>query len=98
MLSENMKIILKDTFIARLERQVNYISLDSPARARKFKNEILGRIRNIALNPYKHRKSIYFNDNEIRDLIIKGCTVVFRVTPDAIEVFGFVNYQNSPID
>jgi plasmid stabilization system protein ParE len=93
-----MKIIFKDTFIVRLERQINYISKDSPSRARKFKNDLLGRIRNISLNPLKHRKSIYFNDIQIRDLVFKGYTIVFRITPDAIEVFGFVNNQNSPID
>jgi len=93
-----MKIIFKDTFITRLERQINYISQDSPSRARKFKNELLGNIREIPSNPYKHRKSIYFNDNQIRDMIFKGYTIVFRVKSDTIEVFGFVNYQNSPTD
>src|SRR3989304_7447641 len=97
-LSENMKIIFKDTFISRLERQIDYISRDSPSRARKFKDELLASIRAILSNPFRHRKSIYFNDHHLRDLIFKGYTIVFRIKPDTIEVFGFVNYQNSPTD
>ena len=93
-----MKIIFKDTFITRLERQIDYISKDSPLRARKFKNGLLSRIRDISSNPFRHRKSIYFNDNQIRDLVYRGYTIVFRITPDSIEVFGFVNFQNSPTD
>lgn len=93
-----MKIIFKDSFIKRLENQIDFISKDSPTRARKFKNELLGRIRDISSNPLKHRKSIYFNDKQIRDLVYKGYTIVFRITTDSIEVFGFVNYQNSPTD
>ena len=93
-----MKIIFKDTFVNKLENQIDYISLDSPVRARKFKNDLLKRIKDISTNPFKFRKSIYFNDNNIRDLIFKGYTIVFRIHGDNIEIFGFVKYQNSPID
>jgi plasmid stabilization system protein ParE len=91
-----MKILLKDTFLNRLEHQIDYIAQDSPSRARKFKNDLLGRIRDIPKNPYKHRKSMYFDDSEIRDLIFKGYTVVYRITVDGIEVFGFIKHQKEP--
>ena len=93
-----MKIVFKDTFITRLENQLNYISLDSPKRARKFNLELFHRIKEIPVNPYRFRKSVYFNDNTIRDLVFKGYTVVFRVYNNTIEVFGFVKFQNKPID
>jgi plasmid stabilization system protein ParE len=92
-----MKIIFKESFVERLENQVEYIAIDSPARAGKFKNELLNRIRQLPLNPYQNRKSVYFEDDNIRDLIFKGYTIVFRVTNTAIEVFGFVKYQDSPM-
>ncbi len=92
-----MKIIFKDTFVDRLEKQIEFIALDSPSTARKFKNKLLAQIKQISRNPYQYRKSIYFNDINIRDMIFKGYTIVFRITDTAIEVFGFVKYQNSPI-
>lgn len=93
-----MKISFKDTFVIRLGKQLDYIALDSPANARRFKTDLLRMIKRIPSNPYKHRKSIYFNDQNIRDLIFKGYTIVFRINNDAIEVFGFVKYQNNPVD
>lgn len=93
-----MKIIFKETFIRRLENQVEYIAADSPASARKFKTELLNRIKQIPFNPTQNRKSVYFDDNNIRDLIFKGYTIVYRITETSIEIFGFVKYQNSPHD
>jgi hypothetical protein len=96
-LSENMKILFKETFISRLEKQIDFIALDNPGNARKFKNELISRIREIPSNPFRYRKSIFFNDPKIRDLIYKGYTVIFRIS-GIIEVFGFVKFQQNPID
>lgn len=93
-----MKILFKESFLKRLENQIEYISLDSPKRARKFKNDLLNRIKEIPENPYKYRKSIYFENQTIRDLIFKGYTVIFRINENLIEVFGFVKYQKNPTD
>lgn len=98
MSSPNIKIVFKETFLTRLSRQVDYIAKDSPARATKFKNKLLKEIRKIPNRPYSYRKSIYFEKEEIRDLIIKGYTIVFRITDKRIEIFGFVKYQNRPVD
>ena len=40
-----MKIIFKESFVVRLENQIEYIAIDSPTRARKFKTELLTRIK-----------------------------------------------------
>lgn len=91
-----MKIIFKDSFIDNLEDQVDYIANDSPARARKFKNDLIKLLKRIPENPYQYRPSIYFDDIQIRDLIFKGYTIVFKIDTNTIEVFGFVKYQNKP--
>lgn len=93
-----MKILFKESFLRRLENQIDYIALDSPARARIFKSKLLAHIRQIPNHPYQYRKSIYFEDKNIRDLIYKGYTIVFRITDTTIEIFGFVKYQDSPTD
>jgi plasmid stabilization system protein ParE len=93
-----MKIVFKDTFINRLESQLNYISQDSPKRARKFKTDLFKRIKEIPTNPFLCRKSIYFSDENIRDLVFKGYTIAFRINVNVIEVFGFVKFQNEPND
>jgi plasmid stabilization system protein ParE len=91
-----MKIVYKESFINRLENQLDYISLDSPSRARKFKNDLFSRIAKTKRNPCQFRKSVYFDDPNIRDLIFKGYTIVFRINQNTIEVFGFLKFQKSP--
>jgi hypothetical protein len=59
------------TLKLRVNDQIKYISLDSPKRARKFKIDLPDRIREIPVNPSRFRKSGYFDDNAIRDLIFK---------------------------
>ena len=93
-----MNIIYKDTFIERLEKQLKYISKNSPNSAQKLKKELIQRIKDIPKSLYSFRKSIYFENDSIRDLIYKGYTIVFRINENQIEVFGFTKFQNKPTE
>ncbi|APG66506.1 hypothetical protein LPB136_13295 [Tenacibaculum todarodis] len=93
-----MKIVFKESFVKRLENQLRFIAKDKPKAARKFKKDVLIKIKTIATNPYLYRKSIYFEDESIRDLIFRGYTIVYRITKKQIEVFGFVKYQEKSVD
>lgn len=93
-----MKIKITKQFRDKLNKQVNYIAKDKPISARKFKNKILLRIKGVSNMPYKNRKSIFFDNREIREFIFKGYIVVYKVdkTKDTIEVFGFTKYESEP--
>ena len=45
--------------------------------------------------PYKCRKSIYFTKENIRDLIFKGYTIVYKIDElkDIITIVGIKKYQ-----
>ncbi len=92
-----MKIVLKDTFVIRLGDQLEYIAQSNPANARKFKNDLFKQLKAISSNPFKYRKSIWFDDQNIRDLIFKGYTVIYRINDKTIEIFGFVKHQQTAI-
>jgi plasmid stabilization system protein ParE len=94
-----MKIKVLKSFNDKLNRQIEYISRDKPHAARKFKSELLKRVKEIPLMPYKNRKSIFFDRNDIRDLIYKGYIVVYKInqTEHSIEVFGFTKFENNPL-
>lgn len=85
-----MKIRILDSFLKKLNRQVAYIANDKPVAARNFKKSLLGHLTTLKDFPYKHRKSIYFEDEEIRDLIFERYTIVFQINKEEIIVFGFV--------
>ena len=87
-----MKIIYRETFITRLEGQIEFIAKDSPNRAIIFKEQLIDRIKLIPLNPYVFRKSIYFNRIDICDLLFKGYTLIFKVNNDTIDVFEFIKH------
>lgn len=92
-----MKVKFLKQFSLKLADQIEFIALDKPSAARKFKSELLAEIHTIKTMPFRCRKSIYFNDDAIRDLIFKGYVVVYRVKlePKIIEVFGLVKYEES---
>ena len=93
-----MQIVYKESFVIRLEKQLNYISTDNPSAAKRFKKDLVAKIKAIPTHPKSHRKSIYFDDENIRDLIFKGYTIVYRITSHQIEIFGLVKYQENPTD
>ena len=74
-----MKIKLIESFYNRLSLQVDYISKFSKTNAKRFKTGILQEIRNIPQNPYLYRKSIFYDDKNIRELIFKGYCIVFHI-------------------
>lgn len=93
-----MRIKYKKSFTDRFIKQLDYIAFDSKDAAKSFQKGFLIEIKRIRNNPQICRKSIYFNDANIRDLIFKGYVIIYRINEHEIEVFGFVKYQDNPTD
>jgi len=93
-----MKIVFKDTFFERLRKRVDYLARNSPQQARLFKTNLFLEIRKAAKKPYQCRKSIYFDEECMRDIVYKGHTITFEITTNTIEVIGLKYYQNTPFD
>ena len=93
-----MKVKISDDFVQKLNSQIEYIARDKPVAARKLKSAILTGIKKLAQHPYSARRSIYFEDESIRELIIKGYKIIYRVESSSNEmvVFGFIRSQNAP--
>ena len=92
-----MKLRILKSFRDKLNEQVEYIAKDKPGAARKFKSEILRRIKEIPSMPFACRRSIFFDRDDIRDLIYKGYIVVYKVdeTEGIITIFGFTKYKDN---
>jgi plasmid stabilization system protein ParE len=74
-----MRIKLTIEFNYDLKDIVEFISRDKPLAARKFKIEVVKSIKKDLKQPFLFKKSIYFDDENIRDYVFKGYTVVFKV-------------------
>ena len=92
-----MKLKITEGFRDKLNAQITFIAQDKPSAARKFKNDLLEKLRELPTMPFKYRRSIFFDRDEIRDLVFKGYVIVYRVNLEQkeIEVFGFVKYEQN---
>lgn len=92
-----MKIEFLPSFANRLEGFVEIIAEDKPGAARKFHKEIINACKEIQNFPYKHRKSIYFDDENTRDLVHKGFVIIYKLEKESIRVFAFINRNEFPV-
>ncbi len=92
-----MTIIKDPRFNDELKVILRFIALDSKERAKHFKNELIARVNNLGVMPYKYRKSIYFSDDNIRDYIFKGYVIPYYIDTrkDALTILGIVKYKET---
>jgi len=88
-----MKILFKNTFIKALDDILDYIAEDSINRAIKFNEDLYKQFKKIPDMPYKCRKSIYYEDKNIRDLIFKGYTITYLIDKDNVVILGILKYK-----
>lgn len=90
-----MKFVFTSEFKIALNKIKNFIALDSPNRAIKFRDELYEKIYALDFMPKKCRKSTLANDESIRDLIFKGYIVVFKIQNDEIKIL-YIYKENEP--
>jgi len=90
--------------ISKLRRYKNqlivilkYIAKDKITASENFYTDLNEVIEEIPNFPFKYRKSIYFNNDNIRDMTFKGYTIIYRINikKDLIEVIRIFN-KNKP--
>ena len=88
-----MQIIYRPTFEFNLLRIIDFIVTDKPKASVNFANELEKLIFNLPNFPYKNRQSIYFNDENIRDMVFKGYTIVYKINiqKNLIEILDIFN-------
>ena len=88
-----MNIKFEESFIDSLALKLEYIAKDNPNAARKFKNDLIAACKDILHMPYKHRKSIYHDDENVRDLIFKVYIVIYMVEEESISLFALIHHE-----
>lgn len=83
-----MLIIFSDRFQLELENIVKFIAKDSLTRAHNFRDDLYSKIYLLPNYPRIYRKSIKFNDENIRDFIFKGYVIPYLIDDDKIVILG----------
>lgn len=92
-----MRIKLTEKFKYELGDIVIFISKDKPLAARKFKNDLIKKIKDDLVNPFHFKKSIYFDDEAYRDYIFKGYTIILKVDTkqEIVYIMGILKHRDS---
>ena len=88
-----MRIKRDKKYTSNLFVILRYIAKDRVSASRNFKNELDKKINNLTNFPYKNRPSIYFDNEDIRDMIFKGHTITYEINiqDDTLEILDIFN-------
>ena len=92
-----MQVEKKDSFDTQLDNVLDFIAKDSLNRAIEFMVELEEKLEMLPHMPYKFRKSIYFEHEEIRDFIFKGYVIPYFIdeSKSKIVLLGIVKYRET---
>ena len=90
----DMRIVYEEQFRMQLTAILAFIARDNPYAARAVRDGLKSRLENVIEYPESCRKSLYFDDDTIRDLVFMGYTTIYRITPDEIRVLDVFKWQN----
>jgi plasmid stabilization system protein ParE len=93
-----MQIKFDIKFEINFNNILKFIAKDKISASKKFRKDLFEQIKNLQNDPYKFRKSFYFNDENIRDMIFKKYTIVYEIdlVNDMIIVLNIFN-KNKPL-
>ncbi len=84
-----MIILESERFRKELRAIALYIREESPQNAVRFIELLKERIDTLVRSPYRDRKSIYFDDEQMRDMVYKGYTVVYEIDEEKDRIVLF---------
>jgi len=92
-----MQILKDERYFSDLAEILDFIAKDSLQNALRFEEEVDTYLGTLVNFPYKYRKSIYFDDDNIRDAIFKGYVIpyVIELDKDSVTVLGIVKWKRS---
>jgi plasmid stabilization system protein ParE len=72
-------LLQSDSFSNSLSKILIYIAKDSKDRARQFNKALQNSLKALPEMPYKFRKSIYFENENIRDYVFMGYCIPYFI-------------------
>lgn len=89
-----MELVFSDESLNDLRAIRDFIALDFTERADSFIKQMLLHIGSAIDNPYRFRKSVYFEKDHYRDMIFRGYTIVIRIDETVIIVLAVFRARN----
>ena len=83
-----MKVFWTDEALRHLDSIYRYIAGDAPVYAQRMVDKITRRSRQIGVFPQSGRMVPEYEDIEIREVVERPYRIVYRVTPDQVDVLA----------
>ena len=70
----------------------SHISKDNPSRAKSYTIKLVSRIRDMLHHPYIGKVNATFDDESIREIILDGMKIIYKIYPNSICVIMIYKY------
>ena len=91
-----MKIVESKLFKRQLRTITLKIKEDKPTAAIKFAQELKKQINDLPNMPKKYRKSLYYDDENVRDMIFRSYTIIYKIDKEFITIVE-IFHNNLPV-
>lgn len=89
------KVILwSEAALLDIDEVCVYVSQKKPENARLMANKIQNSVQGILEDPYIGRKIPEYNQEHLRERIVDGFRILYRITPEAIEIVAIFSGRN----
>jgi len=85
-------------FIFKLK---SHISKDNPSRAKQYTIKLVSRIRDMLQHPYIGKVNATFDDESVREIILDGMKIIYKIYPNSIGVvmiYKYIDLDESKLD
>ena len=69
-----------------------YIAEDSPSRAKIYTTKLVSRVKDMLQHPYIGKVNLTFNDESIREIILDGIKIIYKIYPNSVAVVMMYRY------
>ena len=76
-------------FIFKLK---SHISKDNPSRAKIYTTKLVSRIKDMLQYPYIGKVNATFDDESIREIILDGIKIIYKIYPNSVGVVMIYRY------
>jgi len=74
-----MKLEFSPQFEKSILDILKFIQKSNKQASYNFETKLFEKLETLTIFPYKFRKSIYYNDKQVRDFIFKGYTIPYLI-------------------
>lgn len=88
-----MQILRSSQYLNQLKTALKFIALDNPPAALSFERELNAKLELVKTQPLMCRASKYIPQQEYRDLIHQGYTIIYKIEANQLILLDLFKWQ-----